>query len=56
MAFVKYSTVPLEVIGDDDKSPEWVKKAEEEEEEKAKRLRASMKDAFGLGEDSTNGD
>lgn len=37
MGFKKYSTVPLEVVGDDEQKPEWVKKAQkaQEEDEKA---------------------
>jgi hypothetical protein len=46
MAFVKYSTVPLEVIADDEQNPTWVKKAQEENDEERERLRTMMKDAL----------
>jgi hypothetical protein len=55
MAFVKYSTVPLEVIADDQRSPEWVKKASDEDEERRKHLRGQMEGTLFDDRDLKNG-
>jgi hypothetical protein len=51
MALIKYSTVPLEVISDDEQNPAWVKKASEEDDERRKLLVEEMQGVLDLNND-----
>ena len=46
MGFIKHSTVPLEVVDNDNKAPDWIKLANVEQEEKRKRLQEEMRETF----------
>lgn len=54
MAFKKYSTVPLEMVADDQGQPDWVKKAHKDEEKDDNLMRSLAEKA--IEEDDKNGD
>jgi len=56
MGFKKYSTVPLEMVADDQEQPNWVKEAHDSEEETDdKDLMRSLAEK-AIEKDSKNGD
>lgn len=55
MGFKKYSTVPLEMVADDQGQPDWVKEAHKDEEKEDDNLMRSLAEK-AINEDEKNGD
>ena len=54
MGFKKYSTVPLEVVADDQGHPSWVKEAHKDEQKDDDHMRSLLEEA--IERDEKNGD